>query len=103
MSEVEDTDSELMQISWYEQYHNIAPPRFHRHLVWTDTNSITTSPSALYTETAPPFNPPPIHLTKHPDIQASLDAMRDAIKVDTPFNIDKFEALLEDHPNQPFV
>ena len=81
----------------------IAPPRFRRRLVWSDSNSNTISPAALYTETAPPFYPPPIHLIEHPDIQSSLDAMKDAIKVDTPFNIDKFEALLEDHPNQPFV
>jgi hypothetical protein len=25
------------------------------------------------------------------------------IKVDTPFNVDKFKLLLTDHPNQPFV
>ena len=29
--------------------------------------------------------------------------MGDAIKVNTPFNIDKFELLLSDHLNQPFV
>ena len=29
--------------------------------------------------------------------------MKDAVKVNTLFNVDKFEALLEDHPNQPFV
>ena len=29
--------------------------------------------------------------------------MRDFIRVDTPFNVDRFEALLYDHPNQPFV
>ena len=27
----------------------------------------------------------------------------DYLKVDTPFNVDRFEALLCDHPNQPFV
>lgn len=29
--------------------------------------------------------------------------MHDFIRVDTPFNVDRFEALLYDHPNQPFV
>jgi hypothetical protein len=66
-------------------------------------HSTTTSPSALYTETAPPFHPPPIHLIDDPNIQSSLSAMKDSIKVNTPFNIDKFEALLKDHLNQPFV
>ena len=25
------------------------------------------------------------------------------MQIDTPFNIDHFEAILHDHPNQPFV
>jgi hypothetical protein len=29
--------------------------------------------------------------------------MKDFIKVETPFNVDRFEMLLYDHPNQPFV
>jgi hypothetical protein len=29
--------------------------------------------------------------------------MRDYIRVDTPFNVDRFQAMLYDHPNQPFV
>ena len=29
--------------------------------------------------------------------------MRNHIKVETPFNVDKLESMLADHPNQPFV
>ena len=29
--------------------------------------------------------------------------MGDFIKVDTPFDVDKFEHLLHNHPNQPFI
>lgn len=29
--------------------------------------------------------------------------MRDHIRVETPFNVDRFESMLYDHPNQPFV
>ena len=29
--------------------------------------------------------------------------MRDYIRVETPFNVDRFEMMLYDHPNQPFV
>ncbi|KAJ7461656.1 DNA/RNA polymerase [Mycena latifolia] len=36
-------------------------------------------------------------------MQASLDALKDHIKVETSFNVDRFENLLADHPNQPFV
>jgi hypothetical protein len=38
-----------------------------------------------------------------PVIQESIRSLGDAIKVDTPFDVDKFELLLVDHPNQPFV
>jgi hypothetical protein len=31
------------------------------------------------------------------------NSLGDAIKVETPFDVDKFELLLVDHPNQPFV
>ncbi|KAF8891922.1 hypothetical protein CPB84DRAFT_1683136, partial [Gymnopilus junonius] len=43
------------------------------------------------------------HLLNDPSIQASLEAMEGYIKVDTPFDVDKLEAMLHDHPNQPFV
>lgn len=38
-----------------------------------------------------------------PNIQATLYTMRDYIRVETPFDVDRFEAMLYDHPNQPFV
>ena len=81
----------------------IEPPRFRRRYVWSDNNVNLMSPSALYTETAPPFRPPPEQLIKDPMIQTSLQHMKDFIKVETPFNVDKLESLLHDHPNQPFV
>ena len=61
------------------------------------------SPSALATETALPLASPPSHLLDDPELQATLYAMRDYIRVETPFNVDRFEAMLYDHPNQPFV
>jgi hypothetical protein len=36
-------------------------------------------------------------------MQASLRTMKDHIKVETSFNVDRFENLLADHPNPPFV
>ncbi|KAF5369108.1 hypothetical protein D9615_010430 [Tricholomella constricta] len=81
-------------------------PRFRRGFVWSDSHSYSPdniSPSALYTETAPPLPSPPSHLVNDPLIQASLHSMRHHVKVDTPFDVDKFEAMLHDHPNRPFV
>ena len=79
-------------------------PRYKRGFVWEKPSSSSRlSPSAFATETAQPLSSPPAHLVHDPDIQSSLRAMRDFIRVDTPFNVDRFEALLYDHPNQPFV
>ncbi|KAJ6615693.1 hypothetical protein B0H10DRAFT_1690695, partial [Mycena sp. CBHHK59/15] len=50
-----------------------------------------------------PLPSPPAHLLNDPVVQASLRAMKDHIKVETPFNVEHFENLLVDHPNQLFV
>ena len=60
-------------------------------------------PSALDTETAPSLPLPPQHLLENPVYRAMLEALKDNIHVETPFNVDRFEKLLWDHPNQPFV
>jgi hypothetical protein len=77
-------------------------PRFRRGFAWSD-QSPHMSPSALYTETAPPLPSPPEHLLNDPIIQAALRASANHIKVTTTFDVDKFERMLSDHPNQPFV
>lgn len=57
----------------------------------------------MSTETADPLPSPPAHLAQNTNIQATLQAIRGFVKVSTPFNVDRFEALLSSHPNQPFV
>jgi hypothetical protein len=61
------------------------------------------SPASLYTETAPLLPSPPQPLLSDPMLADSIRALRDSIKVETPFNVDRFETLLIDHPNGPFV
>jgi hypothetical protein len=78
-------------------------PRYRRGFVWSDSSNNKISPSALYTESAPPLPSPPQHLLDDPAVQASLRSLGDSIKVETPFDVDKFELLLHDHPNRPFV
>jgi hypothetical protein len=78
-------------------------PQFRHGFVWSDNSTGYISPSALYTETAPPLPSPPQHPLDDPIIQESIRSLGGAIKVDTPFDVDKFELLLADHPNQPFV
>lgn len=83
---------------------DIVVPRYHRRFAWSDRPAKQQlSPAALYTETVPPLASPPPHLLNDPIIQRSLHSLGDAVKVKTPFNVDRFESLLVDHPNQPFV
>jgi hypothetical protein len=82
---------------------NLDSPQFHRGFVWSENSIDDISPLALYTESTPPLPSPPQHLLDDPKLQESIHSLGDAIKVETPFNVDKFELLLADHPNQPFV
>ncbi|KAF8804435.1 hypothetical protein BYT27DRAFT_7013901, partial [Phlegmacium glaucopus] len=50
-----------------------------------------------------PLDSPPAHLLNDPSIQSTLLALHDFIHVETPFNVNHFESMLYDHPNQPFV
>jgi hypothetical protein len=61
------------------------------------------SPSALHTLSAAPLPDPPCHLVNDPKIQAALRDYKKHIKVETPFDVDKLEAMLHTHPNRPFV
>ncbi|KZT09032.1 uncharacterized protein LAESUDRAFT_622439, partial [Laetiporus sulphureus 93-53] len=45
----------------------------------------------------------PAHLLADSAIQMALKVCENHIQVDTPFNVDKLENMLFDHPNQPFV
>lgn len=78
-------------------------PLRYRRFTWSSNKSNNTSPSASYTEFAPPLPSPPEHLVKDPLITHAIDLAGDRIRVDTPFDIDKIERQLSDHPNQPFV
>ncbi|KAF8799123.1 hypothetical protein BYT27DRAFT_7318460, partial [Phlegmacium glaucopus] len=60
-------------------------------------------PAAMNTELADPFKAPPEHLLNNPDIQSTLSKLNDYVKVKTPFNVDKLELFLTDHPNPSFV
>ena len=79
-------------------------PRYKRGFVWNNLlSSPSLSPSALATETASPLASPPSHLLNDPALQATLHTMNGHIRVKTPFNVDRFESMLYDHPDQPFV
>jgi len=77
-------------------------PRFKRRFAWTESD-FSFSPSAKFTETAPPLPSPPLHLLQSPILQQTIRAYGDQIQVSTPFDVDRFENLLSAHPNRPFV
>jgi hypothetical protein len=79
-------------------------PCYHCRFAWSDSPlGDQLSPAALHTETAPPLASPPAHLLNDPVINITLHSLSDAIKVETPFDVDELENLLVDHLNQPFV
>ncbi|KAJ7194452.1 hypothetical protein GGX14DRAFT_537399 [Mycena pura] len=59
-------------------------PKFRRGYLWSSFPQNNISPSALYTETAPPLPLPPAHLINDPVFQATLHAMKDHIKKEKP-------------------
>ena len=78
-------------------------PRYRRGFVWSNSYPETISPAARSTETAEPLSSPPSHLLDDPNILCTMKALGGFIKVDTPFDVDRFDAILHDHPNRPFV
>ncbi|KAF9501190.1 hypothetical protein BDN71DRAFT_1360558, partial [Pleurotus eryngii] len=50
-----------------------------------------------------PLPSPPEHLLEDCVISHAIDLAGDRIRVNTPFDIDKLERQLSDHPNQPFI
>ncbi|KNZ72387.1 hypothetical protein J132_03478, partial [Termitomyces sp. J132] len=78
-------------------------PKFRRGFVWDSETSSSVSPSALDTESARPLPLPPQHLLENPIYCSTLEALKNSIWVETPFNVDRFEHLLWEHPNKPFV
>jgi len=69
---------------------NLDSPQFHQGFVWSENSIDDISPLALYTESAPPLPSPPQHLLDDPKLWESIHSLGDAIKVETPFNVDKF-------------
>ena len=79
-------------------------PRFRRRFMWPSSDDPDVlSPAALLTEKSPPLASPPERLIHDPQIRRTLDLLKDAIEVKTPFDADKLELMLTDHPNPTFV
>jgi hypothetical protein len=84
---------------------SVTAPRFRRNYVWGDSppNSEVTSPSVIYSERAPPLPSSPQHIVDSPIFAKAASDIRQYTRIQSPYNVDHFENLLADHPNQPFV
>jgi hypothetical protein len=77
--------------------------KFRCGYAWGNSSTKNISPSALYTETAPLLPNPPDHLLCDLVIQGTIKQLGDHIKVEISFDVNKFESLLNDHPNPLLV
>ena len=72
--------------------------------VWTKAaTSVSFSPTARSTLTNDPLPRPPLAEFTNLDTQTTLRNNPHLFKIVTPINVDRFEQLLDTHPNEPFV
>ncbi|RDX43240.1 hypothetical protein OH76DRAFT_1361410 [Lentinus brumalis] len=81
---------------------DVTQPRFLRGFVWNDRDEFPASFGAL-SLTHAPLPDVPASIRNDPVINSTLRARPDLFEIVTPINVDVFESLLCDHPNQPFV
>jgi hypothetical protein len=77
-------------------------PRHRRGLIWSPTDA-TFSPTARSSEYAPAVPTPPPHECVGSDAAQTVAAHPELFRIVTPIDVDRFEQLLEDHPNPEFV
>ena len=76
--------------------------RFRRHLVWGREKAVL-SRTALWTETAAPLPRPPPEEFGNQEATETIVNNPDLFKIISPIDVDHFQSLLVNHPNQPFV
>lgn len=77
-------------------------PRYLRNVVWTN-NAHPFSSTAMSTEAELPVPSIPLSELNNPVITKSIAENPDIFKITTSINVNHFEELLANHPNQPFV
>ena len=82
--------------------HRAKRPRYTHGLLWEDGDDVLSA-TAQYSLTAEPVPRVPIAESKNEALANTILANPDLFKVECKLNVDRFEQLLESHPNQPFV
>ncbi|KAF8811736.1 hypothetical protein BYT27DRAFT_7276106 [Phlegmacium glaucopus] len=96
----QDTERKIVREGANEVYG--LQPKYLRHNLWQDSSSLspTTAEWSVY---ARPLPRPPLSETLNPIVRKTLADHPDLFQIVTPINVDVFERLLANHPNQPFV
>lgn len=61
------------------------------------------SRTALWTESAAPMPHPPLEEFHNLDVSVTIANNLDLFKIISPINVNHFQSLLVNHPNQPFI
>ncbi|KAJ7095493.1 hypothetical protein C8R43DRAFT_859480, partial [Mycena crocata] len=77
-------------------------PRYLRSFVWSEGKR-RTSPTALGTETDPPFPGVPAEAFTNRALVNTVVQNPRLFHVSTPIRVNLFQSLLASHPNQPLV
>ena len=77
-------------------------PKYLRHNLWEEGSALSPT-TAEWSETARPLPRPPAEEVLNPVAFKTITDNADLFQVHTPIKVDIFEALLKNHPNQPFV
>ena len=77
-------------------------PKHRRKMIWGKEDD-PCSKTVKWTEYAEPLPRPPLREFENEEALHTISSHPDLFAVSTPINIDRFEALLAEHPNQPFV
>jgi hypothetical protein len=81
-------------------------PKYQRGYLWDDkepSEDNSETRSALVSFTAAPWPLVPDSIANHPAVQSTLCTHQHLFRIVSPIDVDKFEKLLNDHPNPNFV
>src|SRR6266567_3054336 len=77
-------------------------PKYLRYNLWSSSPQLTPT-IADWSETAIPLPRPPLSELSNPIVSQTISENLSLFKIITPIDVNRFEDLLSDHPNQPFV
>src|SRR5271168_5027699 len=94
-------DTQLMNVTEKRGLLRSLQPKYLHHNIWREHSfSLTT---AEWSETALPLPHPPVTELNNHVTSNTIQKHPSLFHVSTPINIKRFQSMLHNHPNQPFV